>query len=67
MHMVKSILFGSKASVKVEPVKSGHHYSIQVNAKVKAELNESTTLADITSPILLTNCSCKLSESLPHR
>ncbi|MGG4480493.1 Ger(x)C family spore germination protein [Paenibacillus illinoisensis] len=42
-----------KANVKVEPVKSGHHYSIQVNAKVKAELNESTTLADITSPHII--------------
>lgn len=52
--MVKSILFLiQKASVKVEPVKSGHHYSIQVNAKVKAELNESTTLADITSPHII--------------
>lgn len=42
-----------KASVKVQPIKSGNHYSIQVNAKVKAELNESTTLADITSPHII--------------
>ncbi|GAB1154998.1 spore germination protein GerKC [Paenibacillus illinoisensis] len=42
-----------KASVKVQPIKSGHHYSIQVNAKVEAELEESTTLLDITSPHII--------------
>ncbi|MCM3203055.1 Ger(x)C family spore germination protein [Paenibacillus sp. CC-CFT742] len=45
--------FVRNASVKVQPIKSGHHYSIQVNAKVKAELDESTTLADITSPHII--------------
>nr|WP_154893273.1 Ger(x)C family spore germination protein [Paenibacillus xylanexedens] len=45
--------FVRKASVKVLPIKSGNHYSIQVKAKVRAELDESTTLVDITSPHII--------------
>ncbi|MCG7382052.1 Ger(x)C family spore germination protein [Paenibacillus sp. ACRRY] len=45
--------FVRKASVKVLPIKSGNHYSIQVKAKVRAELDESTTLVDITNPHII--------------
>ncbi|MEO2258474.1 Ger(x)C family spore germination protein [Paenibacillus amylolyticus] len=36
-----------KAKVKVVPVKKGIHYAVQVDAKVKAELDESTSGEDI--------------------
>ncbi|XOJ01798.1 Ger(x)C family spore germination protein [Paenibacillus polymyxa] len=38
-----------KASVKVIPIKSGSHYTVQVSAKVDAELDESTALKDIVN------------------
>ncbi|PYY30968.1 Ger(x)C family spore germination protein [Paenibacillus illinoisensis] len=41
--------FVRKAKVKVIPIKSGAHYSVQVSAKVEAELDESTTKKDIVS------------------
>ncbi|CAI6052817.1 Spore germination protein B3 [Paenibacillus sp. JJ-100] len=38
-----------KANIKVIPIKSGRHYNVQVNAKVEAELDESTSKKDLTS------------------
>lgn len=38
-----------KAVVNVKPLKSGLHYKVHVDVKVKAELNESTSQKEITS------------------
>ncbi|MBT2285543.1 Ger(x)C family spore germination protein [Paenibacillus polymyxa] len=38
-----------KANVKVMPIKSGQHYSVQVNVKANAELDESTSQKDLES------------------
>ncbi|WP_440109239.1 Ger(x)C family spore germination protein [Paenibacillus sp. QZ-Y1] len=38
-----------KAKIKVAPVKKSHHYAVQVDARVDAELDESTSGEDIMS------------------